>query len=320
MSRHLTASALLSICLISLHIQPAQAVIYGADDRRDIFQVPQYSNIARATAVAVGNILLDKNADGTYNVEDAEIVGESFLCKDERFANQPSVGVCSGFLVGDRYLVTAGHCVLPNGIVDNQYHPFCDSFAWYFNYTMKGPNDNPSKNIPADRIYRCKNIIRAENIDAVNPADAGNDFAVIELDRPVTADIKPLPLQTRPVAVGDRVYTIGFPIGLPAKFSGMAPVRSIARPTYYEVNLDTQSGNSGGVVLNARNEVTGILISGFPEDFYNTAQQCQRFNHCDENGLNCVVNSKLQPSNFVQKIENVLPYIPGAAPKVAIAK
>lgn len=302
------------LILLFLHLS-AQAVIYGHDDRKDIYQVPWLKNVARSVAVVVPNLFLSVQPDGTYSVTDTESLGQSgssFVCPGERFEKQPSLGVCSAFLIGDRFVLTAGHCVLPNGIVDHQFHPFCEDFSYYFDYNMKGPNDYPTTKIPASRIYGCKSVLRAENINAGEDGISGNDFALIELDRPVTADIQPLPIITSAIQVGDFVYTMGHPTGLPAKFSGLSAVLKLDQPHYFSVNLDTEGGNSGGVVLNAKNEVAGILVSGYQLDYYDSApNNCQKANSCDENGLNCRESSSLdQKSNFVQKIETVLPYLP----------
>lgn len=296
---------------------PALAAIYGHDDRMDIYQVPQYAEVAQAVAVAVGHVLIEKNADGTSRVDLVDKLGD-FACHDERFANQPSLGVCTGFLIGDRYLVTAGHCALPTGVINDEDHPFCQDIDWYFGYNVKADGSVNDQHIPDNRLYRCKRVIRAENIERLNEQDPqsppGNDFTLIELDRPVSADIRPLSLAKKPAQKGDRVYTIGHPSGLPAKFSGLAPVLSTPQPHYFTVNLDTEGGNSGGPVLNDHNEVVGILVSGHPVDYYTDPKLgCDRANVCDENGFHCNEESKfpgLQHSNYVQRIETLLGFLP----------
>jgi V8-like Glu-specific endopeptidase len=290
--------------------QGAGAAIYGSDDRKDIYEVPWLAGIARSVAAAVPAQFLQKEKDGTYTVTDSGTLEEwGGFCSDERFIEQPSAGMCSGFLIGDRYLVTAGHCALPNGIIDNEVHPFCESFSWYFDYNLKAPGQFPLKGISPDQIYGCKRVIRAENLQIGKLP--GNDFALIELDRPVVSSIHPLPLAVQPVHAGDHVYTIGHPAGLPAKFSDMAPVLKIDQPYYFSVNLDTVGGNSGGAVFNAQGEVAGILVSGHQIDFTKDPKGCLRVNACDSNGRHCLEDSVLdQVSNYVQNIRTVLRYLP----------
>ena len=295
---------------LSLAVQTAGAVIYGTDAQRDIYEVPRLITAARSVAVAVPNLFLRREKDDTYTVTDTESLEADGVCADERFAGQPSMGVCSGFLLGDRYLVTAGHCVLPNGIVDNEDHPFCQAFSWYFDYNLKRPGEFPAQAIPASRIYGCKRIIRAENLQ-LGPI-AGNDFALIELDRAVSSDIEPLSVAPLAVRPGDLLYTLGHPLGLPAKYSGLSPVLRLDQPYYFSVNLDSLSGNSGGGVFNLNGEVVGILVSGYQFDFVDDkAAACERMNRCDNDGRNCLMETTVdQRSDYVQNIQTVLPYLP----------
>jgi V8-like Glu-specific endopeptidase len=301
----------------SLLLAPGFAAIYGPDDRRDINQVPHLREEARAVAIAVPKIFVAPNGDGTYQMRDVELLTGALVgaCEDERFARQPTIGNCTAFWVGGRYLVTAGHCVLPNGTVDNSKHPLCDGFSWYFDFNLDQRGRSSEGRIREEQLYSCTRVIRAENFEY--PSDLpgtnfGPDFAVIELDREVSGGIRPLKLARTEVKVGDPVFTIGHPSGLPAKFSGTAPVLSTRNPLYFEVNLDTLGGNSGGPVFNAKKEVVGILVSGHPIDYYQTQRGCYRVNTCDQRGQNCKENSRfpwLQVSNYVQHMRQVLPYL-----------
>jgi hypothetical protein len=286
----------------------ARAAVYGADGRRDLIKVPQYRSLAKAVAVAVANNLIVANPDGTSHVDLVDTFGYG-MCAGEPFLGQPSLGICTGFLVGDRYLMTAGHCALPNGIIDDEFHPFCESFSWYFDYNISAAGAPATDHIAPDRLYRCKRILRAENLEP-----DGTDFTLVELERPVASDIHPLVIADRPVRIGEEVFTIGHPFGLPAKFSGFSRVADVGSGSYFETYLDTESGNSGGPVFNARNEVVGILVSGHPVDLSTDgAHACERFNHCDDSGRNCAEDSKftdLPTSTFVQKIAPVISYLP----------
>lgn len=305
--------ALVSVTTLGFSLT-ARAAIYGNDDRQEVRKVPRIAGPASSVAVAVGSNLISKNSDGTSKIQIFSHYGEG-MCRNERFVGQPSIGVCSGFLLSDRILVTAGHCGMPTGMSVDPNHPFCENFSWIFGYALDKEGKTNDQRIPADKIYTCKRLIRAENIEPVSPSKIyGNDFMILELDRPVSGDIVPAKIATKPVKPSELVYTVGFPIGLPAKYSGLSPVIALNQPHYFEVNLDSLSGNSGGGVFNSRNEIVGILVSGHPVDFSkDPASGCERANVCDLSGRKCRQDSTFgvdQVSNFVQKIETILPYLP----------
>lgn len=309
---------LVSVSLLSSH---TFAAIYGTDDRRDINQTPWLRPLAASIANAVPNNFLEKNSDGTYRVLDVEKLGGSstaYVCMNERFAQQPTFGNCTGFLVGDRYVVTAGHCVVNTGIVDNDIaSPYCAAFSWYFDYNLNISGQTNDQKIPANRIYGCKRIIRAENIEipgGLPGANYGPDFAIMELDRPVSKDMIPLKLDSdrKRIRKGQSVFTIGHPSGLPAKYSGLGPIVANENPDHFSAPLDTMGGNSGGPVFNAKNEVVGILVSGHPVDYYQDRTGCYRANVCSADGKSCNENSKfqgLETSNSVQYLDAVIPYL-----------
>jgi V8-like Glu-specific endopeptidase len=299
----------ISLLLVSLQ---TLAVIYGQDDRRDAYASPvKIQALFPAVAVAVGTSVLEKNKDGTYKVDMADSM-EDFICRDERFAQQSSIGFCTGFLISDRLLVSAGHCGIATGSSSDPEQGFCNSeISWYFGYNIsKYSTQKPHLNINADQLYSCKRLIRIENTGTTNNPET--DFALIELDRSVSV-ATPLQIANKSVRVQDRVFTIGHPMGMPAKYSGSAAVLQNENPFYFEANLDTQSGNSGGPVFDSENKVVGILVGGYPEDLAKDKKDvCSRFNRCDDSGLVCKKQASpgiVQVSNSVQRIEYVLPFI-----------
>lgn len=300
----------------------SSAAIYGADNRLEVIQVAALRPIAPAIAAAVPKIFIKKINEQFTQVTDYEALSGSSTvnaCPEERFAQQPIIPNCTGFLISDRLLVTAGHCILPNGIIDNQVDgPFCENFSWYFNFNLDQTGKTTIDRIPESNLYGCKRIIRAENIDLSPPGhpstNYGPDFAVIELDRPVVG-IKPLKLNFGGVKNGDAVFAVGHPTGLPAKYSGQSKVLDTSNAYHFRVNLDTLGGNSGSPVFNAQNEVVAILVAGHPVDYVTDAKRgCQRVNRCDESGKKCLENSnftELDTANNMQNLSFIQKYVNG---------
>ena len=300
--------------ILTLLINPSFGAIYGHDDRMNIIDVPVYSNLASGIAISVPNNFLSQQSDSSWKVLDVEKLGMSsqvYACMSERFALEPIIGNCTGFLIDQRHLLTAGHCALPNGVIDNAKHPFCENFTWIFDFNVKKDGTTPENNLSDTNVYGCKKIVRAENIE-FNSGNFGNDFAIIELDRDVDERILRNKLSLQSPSTGSRAFTIGHPSGLPAKFSGISQILKTNNEYYFEINLDTQAGNSGSPVFNMNKEVIGILVSGHGIDYYRDPSGCYKTNVCNLSGKSCNEDSPFahtQVSNYIQRLDKILPYL-----------
>lgn len=243
-------------------------VIYGNDDRADIYQVDRVDlrELADSTAAIIpnNNLLIDEN--GNFKVLSKGFGDGYQLCKDERFYEQKNPAICSSFLVGDDMVATAGHCV------DDRT---CKDLSFVFGFQMKEENTDLSK-ISKDETYHCKSVLSRELTRA-------QDYALVKLDRPVRGH-RVLALASQSAKASDDVFVIGYPAGLPAKVAGGARVRS-AEAGYFVANMDTYGGNSGSAVFSAQtNEVVGILVRGEQDFVRDTAQNCIRSNKCPDGG------------------------------------
>lgn len=237
-----------------------QKVLYGQDDR---YEVENYGDSlfrekAQSVAGMVQKYKLYKSGDGqSYSFNQYMTLENTLLtCPNERFSEQVSLPICTGFLVAPDVLVTAGHCVAAQNS--------CRNNAWVFGYT------EGKTQISAKDIYNCKEIISQRQTLGIF---AHKDYAVIKLDRVVT-NRAPLKYRTKGnIKKGESVVVIGHPSGLPLKIADNAVAMTSAWNTF-RTNLDTYSGNSGSPVFNQDTGlVEGILIQG-AEDYERSASGC----------------------------------------------
>jgi hypothetical protein len=244
-------------------------VIYGDDDRLDIYQV---SN-AKLLKMADSTVALFE--DSSVRVEGAKAVlatrpygpGMS-LCKEEPFYEQKNGAFCSGSLVGPDLLMTAGHCV--------ESEEACKGVKFVFGFAVKKKGELPDS-VPATEVYGCGKLIGRAQVDD------GADWALIKLDRRVL-NHTPLPLnRTGKIANKTPLIVIGHPAGLPTKIAGGATVRDASPEGYFVANLDTYGGNSGSAVFNGSTGlVEGILVRG--ENDYVWRGSCRVSNKCPADG------------------------------------
>ncbi|OFZ16395.1 MAG: hypothetical protein A2X86_22005 [Bdellovibrionales bacterium GWA2_49_15] len=245
-------------------------VIYGNDNRQDVkdSSLTDFKRLALSTAVQIKQKYFTTLTNGNLQLSSTDTLqSEINACADEPFAKQLAVGNCSGFLVSADLLVTAGHCVTSQ---DD-----CDDAVWAFDYA-EGKINNLQ--LAKKNVYACKKILTQALDDQTM-----NDYAVIQLDRPVT-DRAPLNFRLAgSVEAGESIVVVGHPSGLPTKISGGATVQQTNHPSYFKADLDTYGGNSGSAVFNQKTgEVEGILVRGAKDYVYDIGRGCAVSNRCDK--------------------------------------
>ena len=270
---------ILTAAVITLSALTVQAsvdkVVYGEDNRLDIFEVsnPMHLKLAKATAALVKSYSVEDMRDGQSKLSG----GSLSVCSDEKFDGQMTAAFCSGFLVkhdSKQYFVTAGHCI------DSQRS--CEGIKFVFDYTVETEGQTQHK-VPTSSVYSCKKLV-----DRVLSRSDSNDYAVVELDREVTGR-EALTFRTEgKVSTGEEILVIGHPSGLPSKVAGDAFVRKNNSKTFFATNLDTFGGNSGSAVFNARTgEVEGILVRGHNDYTYRRGpdgNRCKAPEYCSMDG------------------------------------
>ncbi|MFT5355912.1 MAG: S1-C subfamily serine protease [Polyangiales bacterium] len=253
-SASLTAS-LLAACALGCSPSPIgsleQAVVYGDDDRVEVHAHPSpvlRSVAESAVAVHLNNGALDESNPANIRVTYSRTLGEAKdLCPGERFAEQIEPGVCSGTLIDDQHILTAGHCVDEADDCDG-------TTAWVLGFRVQP--DGSIAPIVADDVYRCAQVLAYRDDNA--------DHALIRLDRPVRGHT--------PATV--RVFEAGLPLGTPLTLMGHPnglplKIASGGTITYSDpggedllATLDAFSGNSGSGVFNDAGELVAILDGG----------------------------------------------------------
>lgn len=261
--------------------------IYGDDHRREIFELEDESLGAFAqSSVALipeENLFLDGSS---YRLSGQTYGKEYQLCPTERFFEQQTPAFCSGTLVTEDTVLTAGHCL--------ETLESCKKTKFVFGYALKEPGKLP-REIPAGDVFSCEEILAREEQNDLNP-EFGSDFALVRLDRPVKNRAPVAMEATGGPRTGDPLFTFGYPAGLPLKFVINGKVRNPGK-NLFQTNLDTYGGNSGSPVVNlATKKLEGILIRG-DHDFEYSEENCYISKHCEDEGCE---------GEWVMKIDEIL--------------
>ncbi|HOI42857.1 MAG TPA: serine protease [Elusimicrobiales bacterium] len=305
----------------------ADKIIYGDDNRLDYFEAPAARKALADSVVSLWQASDVKASGSKFKLTTVKFTDQikeaagAPLCADEPFREQPVGAFCSGSLIGEDLVMTAGHCI--------KSEAQCAGTKFVFGFAVKARGGAAVTEVGADDVYSCKKVevtkLQSSVRPELTPREANElrvildrDYAVIRLDRKVTGR-RPLPVNgAGDLKTGAPLFVIGHPVGLPLKVADDASVKDIkAGELYFLTNLDTYGGNSGSAVFNARtNKVEGILVRG-AQDFRAGADGFWLWKKdCVES--NRVAQSKAGES--VTKINaDILALINPAAPKAAEA-
>lgn len=255
--------------LLLITINSFAVSIYGEDNRKDWYEITdnKLKTLSLSTAVRILKSQVYSKGE-TYKFRKASYVDKNKkriylphtlglmnnMCRGEKFVDQLAEGSCSGFLIADDKLLTAGHCVAN---MDE-----CNASLWIFDYKMD-KQDSSLQEGSWKNVYSCKSILKSKqskNWLGLGKHNHNSDYAIIQLSR--STGREPFKLADRKPQVGTNLTLVGYPSGLPLKIADEAKVKSINRKVF-NADLDAFGGNSGSPVLDSETlEVVGILTAG----------------------------------------------------------
>ncbi|MEM9071003.1 MAG: MYXO-CTERM sorting domain-containing protein, partial [Myxococcota bacterium] len=279
MKRYAALSILFSACALPAGDVDSvtSPIIYGTDDRLEVFEAPRAdANLARqSVAVMIDSRDIDRRL-GLIDGVPLRTRRNRRYCDDQPFLDQPQVGSCSGTLIDGDLFVTAGHCMglstrttldgsaVPVADVRAALARKCDTTAVIFNHVNEaGGWTAPDR----DRdIFYCHEVLVHSFVPtpAEGPSQARFDVTVFSLKRSRTgtraepvfqpyaaAPIPSSPRTISPIATspaGTTLLGIGGPEGLPLKIK-RSPLLTTEGDLWVRTLLDVNGGDSGGGVF-----------------------------------------------------------------------
>ncbi len=247
MNQRLLMTCFLTTLFLSPSIFAAKKTIYGQDGRQDIdlFVGSMLRSKAESVAGMVAKAKL-KSKGNSYRFESQQLT-DFGMCSTVNFAQQNLLPDCTGFMVGEDLLMTAGHCI--------ESYKDCADFVWVFGYDQKVAQKNE---IAKDQVFKCKRIVKREYYP-----DHGIDYSLIQLQRsPSLAKHPPLKLASQEFTLGDNLAMIGHPSSLPLKITTGGNVVKVLDHSV-RVSLDAFGGNSGSPIFDRHTgELLGMLTGG----------------------------------------------------------
>lgn len=263
---------------IGAFVLPASADIYGPDDRHDLLEA---NGTLRKIAEGSVSLWSGKWYDyrthynpftKTISPETSTLKKSDDFCPDANFAQQPTGPFCSGALVGEDLVLTAGHCV--------KDLEECKDTSFIFGFEIGEEGADPARSRPAsESLYNCVALL-SQSYDEDSGTDnfpKAPDFALIRLDRKVKGRQIMRLSPDESGSPGTPVAYIGYPHGLPLKIADNARILPAANKDFITADLDVNPGASGSPVIDMN---TGLIVgivakSHVPDTAYHQDLDCK---------------------------------------------
>lgn len=269
-----------------------QEVVYGSDDREIAEEHPDAVLRAIAERSLVAVVENDRIGDDSLSFETTPLGERQELCEGERFAELPTLARCTGVLISEDLVLTAGHCMENVGA--------CRSRSLVFDWRVRDGEVVPAS---PSAVYGCVQVVVA---DRRGYGNLTLDYSVVRLDRPVDATREPVSVRTEPVQAGESVALVSHPSGLPAIIDtgGVVVDERAGERDYFVVDTDSFEGSSGGPIFDASGALIGVLVRG--EEDYVEEGGCQ------------VVNVVAEPAEEVTRVEWALRALCASTPRLPL--
>lgn len=230
-------------------------VIYGEDS---VQNVPKDNPNTQASVALIQVKDMAEALSKTGSVSVDQLYGTEGQLS---WGRESHIAFCSGVVVADNMLLTAGHCLEGRS---------CEDILVSQDYTT---SDSVGSALACEEIIQMKNSL-----------ELGLDYALIR----VVGQFKPAKTRFSKQVVqdGDELYAIGYPLGSPRKLAQGKVRRTMEVPSLILTTLDVFEGNSGSPVYDSKtHELVGILSSGEPDfDIEAQAQGENKVLVCSEEG------------------------------------
>lgn len=267
--------------------------IYFEDNRRVVLNegTDEEFQLSKSVAAQISLSKLSLKTPDEYTFLYDNLKNGLNFCADEKFVELPILSDCSGFLVADNILMTAGHCV------DEAYK--CKEKVWVFDYHNQASSYRNDQEIvfKKDKVYACKEVLTKV---IKGEKGAKIDYALILLDHKAS-DRRPFTIKRlKWPKISNDLVMIGHPLGLPKIISDQFYLLKGEGDINSVINADSFSGNSGSPVIDKETKnVVGMLIGGELDLRYDFFSGCNRPYKCTE--TNCGGEYMLNYSFFPSK-------------------